>query len=45
MPQEIKTMFNKLYPELLNKITPFIVNVKTTPSQQTIDDINYWWDL
>jgi hypothetical protein len=45
MPLEIKTMFNKMYPELLNKIAPFIVNTKTTPSQQTIDNINYWWEF
>ncbi|ATZ80742.1 hypothetical protein BMW23_0696 [Bodo saltans virus] len=44
MPNEIKIIFNKRFPNLLNKITPYIIKTKTTPSQQTIDDINDWWD-
>lgn len=45
MPNDVKTIFDKRFPNLLNKIMPYIIKKMTTPSQQTIDDINYWWDF
>ena len=44
IPNEIKQLFDIRYPNLLDDIEQFIAPNPTNPSQQTIDDIELWWE-
>lgn len=44
MSMEIKEMFNKKYPNMLNNIKKYMCNYKIISSQETIDEINEWWE-
>ena len=41
---QIKNMFDKKYPNLINSILPFIKYNDTVLSQDNLDIINDWWE-
>jgi hypothetical protein len=44
MDIQIKNMFDKKYPNLIDSILPFIKSNNTLLSQDNLDIINDWWD-
>jgi hypothetical protein len=44
MDIQIKNMFDKKYPNLINSILPFIKSNDTLLSQDNLDIINDWWE-
>lgn len=45
MPKDVKAIFDKKYPNLLNDILPCIAPTQTNPDQDTIDEVDDWWDV
>ena len=43
MPKEIKKKFDTAYPKLIDVMLPHIAPIKTTPSQNVIDDVDEWF--
>ncbi len=44
MPTDVKTMFDKKYPKLIENISPYVVVKTTIPSTDNSDDICEWWE-
>jgi chromosome segregation ATPase len=44
MSEPLKKLFDRRHPKLLENIKSFIVNIRTTPSSDALDEINDWWD-
>ena len=44
MPGDVKNMFDKKYPRLIDSVLPYITTNKITPSQCNMDEICEWWE-
>ena len=44
MPPNVRKMFDKKYPNLLNDISPHIVSSVVNVSKHNREDIEEWWD-